>query len=139
MVREYRKCHTRSTHTIVQNQGHSGVSHPDRGYDLFVTAATGDGVRMWDTRSSGDTCVQRYDSVVSGRHQVGVDLSPCMQYLATGSEDGHVYVYDTRHVRSHVSRVNTGGEVVTDVSFSPGHNQLVAVTLEGILATFTNK
>ena len=137
MVRQYAKCHSRSTHTIVQNE--SGVSQPDRGYDLFLTAATGDGVRMWDVRSNRDTCVQKYDTCSGGRHQVGVALSPCMQHVATGSEDGHVYVYDTRQVRGHVARLNTTGEIVTDVSYSPGQHQLVAVTLEGILASFSTK
>ena len=43
-------------------QGSSAVSHPETGYDLFITAALSDGVRMWDLRSSGQECVQKYDS-----------------------------------------------------------------------------
>ena len=32
-----------------------------------------------------------------------------MRYLATGAEDGHVYVYDTRHVTSFLHKLDTCG------------------------------
>ena len=32
-----------------------------------------------------------------------------MRYLATGAEDGHVYVYDTRHVTSVLYKLDTCG------------------------------
>ena len=61
-----------------------------------------------------------------------------MRYLATGAEDGHVYVYDTRHVTSPLRRLDTcGPEVITDVAWSPGCGQLVAASLEGVLTTFS--
>ena len=45
------------------------MSHPEAGYDLFVTAALGDGARMWDLRSPGTECVQKYDSPGSVTHR----------------------------------------------------------------------
>ena len=96
IVRKINQCHSRSTHTIVQNEGSNLYCHSDRGYDLFITSAVCDGAKLWDIRTQNDMCVQKFDSKVSNRHQVGVSLSPCLQYVATGAEDGHVYVYDTR-------------------------------------------
>ena len=72
------------------------------------------------------------------RHQCRPGLSPCMRYLATGAEDGHVYIYDTRHVTSWLQRLDTcGPEVITDVAFSPSGGQLVAASLEGIISSFS--
>ena len=46
-----------SEHSISTNergplwtQGSPRLSHPDRGYDLFLTAALGDGASLWDLR-----------------------------------------------------------------------------------------
>ena len=33
------------------------ISHPDRGYDMFVTSAVSDGAKMCDVRSNKDECV----------------------------------------------------------------------------------
>ena len=72
------------------------------------------------------------------RHQCRPALSPCMRHLVTGAEDGHVYVYDTRHVTSWLRRLDTcGPEVITDVAFSPNGGQLVAASLEGIISSFS--
>ena len=136
-MRQFARCHSRSTHTIVQNEGTPGIGHPDRGYDLFVTSAVSDGIKMWDVRSQGDECVQKYDSHIHTRHQCGTSLSPCMRYLATGGEDGHVYVYDTRHVRGYLQKLHCAGEVITDVAFSPGVCQIVATSLEGYVTSFS--
>ena len=61
-------------HTIIQAVASAGLSHPDRGYDLFVTAALSDGAKLWDLRQAGDVPVQKFDSSVSGRHLCGVAL-----------------------------------------------------------------
>ena len=61
-------------HTIIQAEASAGLSHPDRGYDLFVTAAVSDGAKLWDLRQAGDVPVQKFDSSVSGRHVCGVAL-----------------------------------------------------------------
>ena len=50
VVRSLASCHARPVHTIIQNQGSLSLSHPDRGYDLFLTAALSDGAALWDLR-----------------------------------------------------------------------------------------
>ena len=100
VLRSLANCHSRPVYSILQNQGSPRLSHPDRGYDLFLTAALGDGASLWDLRRAGSVCVQKFDSVVAGRHQCGLALSPCMRFLAAGGEDGHLTIYDTRQVCS---------------------------------------
>lgn len=71
-------------------------------YNLFLTGALSDGVKLWDLRqvtSDRDSnCVQRFDWPGSdgGRLAPGFDLSPCLKYLAVAAEDGFCYIFDTR-------------------------------------------
>lgn len=64
------------------------VSHPPSAYDLFLTAAMTDGIKLWDLRTN--RCVRRYDGHVNRSHPVGVALSPCARFIASGSEDRSV-------------------------------------------------
>ena len=64
------------------------VSHPASAYDLFLTAAMADGIKLWDLRTN--RCVRRYDGHVNRSHPVGVALSPCARFIASGSEDRSV-------------------------------------------------
>jgi WD40 repeat protein len=63
-------------------------------YNLFATSAVADGVALWDLRADG--CVRRYNGHISRAHPVGMAISPCGRFLATGSEDRCCYVYDMR-------------------------------------------
>ena len=87
-------------------------------------------------RRGGDVCVQKFDSVVAGRHQTGLALSPCMRYLAAGAEDGQLTLYDTRQVRGPLARLNTNTDIITSLAFSPSHPAIVSASLDGTLATF---
>ena len=64
------------------------VSHPPSAYDLFLTAAVSDGIKLWDLRTN--RCVRRYDGHVNRSQPVGVAISPCARFIATGSEDRSV-------------------------------------------------
>ena len=139
VVREFPRCHARAPHSILQNEG-GGVAHPEAGYDLFLTAASGDGLKLWDLRAPGGGAVQRFDTVApSSRHASRPALSPCMRHVAAGAEDGHVYVWDTRQLRGHLRRLDTRAQVVTAVSFGPARGHLVAASLEGLVTSFTSE
>ena len=64
------------------------VSHPPSTYDLFLTAAVADGIKLWDLRTN--RCVRRYDGHVNRSQPVGVAFSPCARFIAAGSEDRSV-------------------------------------------------
>ena len=135
VVRTLPRCHPRTTHRICLSEGSPGVSHPERGYDLFVTAALGDGAKLWDLRETD--CVQKFDSVRNVKHQCGVALSPCLRFLAAAGEDGSVTVFDTRRVAGPLARIVTGSQVVSDVVFSPRQPLLLAAGLDGAVMSYT--
>ena len=76
---------------LFTTQGSMFVSHPPSAYDLFLTAAVADGIKLWDLRTN--RCVRRYDGHVNRSQPVGLDISPCARYIATGSEDRSVSRY----------------------------------------------
>lgn len=124
-------------------------------YNIFLTGALGDGVKLWDMRtfaSGGGSAVQRFDWPGSrgGRFQPGFDLSPCLKYVAVGAEDGHVYIFDTRKFAgAHIGKIPAVPEdsmsmaksPITDVAFRPKARsslklQLIAASLDGYLFEF---
>jgi WD40 repeat protein len=64
---------------------------------------------------------------------IGLAFSPCMRYLATGSEDKAAYIYDLRSC-SMLGRLRPPGhhaEVVTDVAFHPWRPELFVSCMDG--------
>ena len=133
----------------------SSVTVANSLYNIFLTSALGDGVKLWDMRtfaSGGGGAVQRFDWPGSrgGRFQPGFDLSPCLKYVAVGAEDGHVYIFDTRKFAgAHVGKIPAVPEdsmsmaksPITDVAFRPKTRssmklQLIAASLDGYLFEF---
>ena len=133
----------------------SSVTEANSLYNIFLTGALGDGVKLWDMRTFASGCggaVQRFDWPGSrgGRFQPGFDLSPCLKYVAVGGEDGHVYIFDTRKFAgAHVAKIpavpddsmSMAKSPITDVAFRPKTRssmklQLIAASLDGYLFEF---
>ncbi|XP_064622428.1 WD repeat-containing protein 27-like [Lineus longissimus] len=135
-VRVVADAHTRPVHTICLNEGSSFVSHPPSAYDLYVTAAAGDCIKMWDLRTN--RCVQRYEGHQDRVHPCGVAISPCSRFIATGAEDRSAYIYDVR-AGTYLHKLTGHTDVVTDVAFHPVYAQLVTTTLDGKIRLFKEK
>ncbi|XP_076099773.1 WD repeat-containing protein 27-like isoform X1 [Mytilus galloprovincialis] len=135
-VRIMADVHTRPAHVICQNKGSTFVSHPSSAYDLFVTAAAGDCIKLWDLRA--DRCVRRYEGHQNRAYTCGLDLSPCGRYLATGSEDKTAYIFDLR-AGTYCSKLGGHNDTVSDVAFHPLYPQLVTATLDGKLRLYKDK
>ena len=61
---------------------------------VFATAATDGVVALWDLRKDG--AAARFTSHANKRDPIRCAFSPCMRFLACGSEDKCAYVYDVR-------------------------------------------
>nr|XP_022329336.1 WD repeat-containing protein 27-like [Crassostrea virginica] len=128
--------HTRPVHCIKQHEGSKFVSHPRDAYDLFLTSAAGDCIKLWDLRAN--RCVRRYEGHLNRSFPCGVDLSPCGKYVVTGAEDKCVYVYDIRG-GTYCSKLTGFTDTVSAVAFHPLHSQLMTASLDGKLKLFTDK
>ena len=128
--------HDRPVHTIAFPSATRYASHPPAVHDTFVTASTDGDVKVWDlrTRAAAATLCGH----VNRAHRVGVAFSPCMRYIACGSEDKQAYLYDIRG-GARISTLQGHKDVVSGIAFNPLHPQIVTASLDGHLRTFIDK
>uniref|UniRef100_A0A8C3SY48 WD repeat-containing protein 27 n=1 Tax=Chelydra serpentina TaxID=8475 RepID=A0A8C3SY48_CHESE len=114
--------HSRSVHQICQNKGSAFSTQPLEAYNLFMTTATGDGIKLWDLRTL--RCERRFEGHINRCHPCGIAVTPCGQFIACGSEDKSAYIYEMRSSTfSHKLAGHT--ESVINVAFSPSSPQKI--------------
>jgi WD40 repeat protein len=107
--------------------------------DVFGTATTeNDGtIRLFDLRAG--TCVRQFSgSHINCVHTCGIAFSPNCYYVAAGSEDRAVVLYDVRMEREACVKLRGFKDTVTTAAFSPTTGALVAGALDGSILTFTS-
>ncbi|XP_061083570.1 WD repeat-containing protein 27 [Conger conger] len=125
--------HTRAVHHITQNQGSVFSTQAPDLYNLFLTGAVTDGLKLWDLRTL--RCVRRYEGHANRCHPCGAAFSPCGRYIATGSEDNCAYVYDIRSC-TYLHKLQRHSDPVLTVAFNPAKPELMTGTLDGKLQLF---
>ncbi|TYZ68738.1 hypothetical protein PybrP1_009322 [[Pythium] brassicae (nom. inval.)] len=120
--------HTRAAHSLALPRASCYTSHPPNFYDLLLSSAAASATHLWDIRA--DNCVMRFSEHVNRVHALAVAFSPCMRFVATGSEDRMAYVYDIRTGRC-LKRLGGHTDVVTGVAFNPLYPQLATASYDG--------
>ncbi|XP_041535974.1 WD repeat-containing protein 27 [Microtus oregoni] len=113
--------HSRPAHQICQNKGSSFAAQQSLAYNLFLTTAVGDGVRLWDLRTL--RCVRCFEGHPHRCYPCGVAFSPCGRLVGCGAEDRHAYVYEMGS-SSFLYRLAGHTDTVTEVAFNPAAPQL---------------
>ncbi|XP_029643507.2 WD repeat-containing protein 27-like [Octopus sinensis] len=126
--------HPTVPYCLAMNSGSSYLSLPPNAYDLVLSAALTDSVKLWDLRSG--QCVRKLEQHCNRAYTCRAVFSPCGQYVLAGSEDYTAYLYDVREGRC-CTRLTRHSDVVTDVAYHPFIPQLTTATLNGQLYTFT--
>ncbi|KAL4699134.1 hypothetical protein H8959_011791 [Pygathrix nigripes] len=127
------EAHSRPVHQICQNKGSSFATQQPQAYNLFLTTAIGDGMRLWDLRTL--RCERHFEGHPSRGYPCGIAFSPCGRFAACGAEDRHAYVYEMgSSTFSH--RLAGHTDTVTGVAFNPSTPQLATATLDGKLQLF---
>eukprot|EP00775_Hariotina_reticulata_P012463 gene12463-12598_t len=130
--------HSRPVTRLVQPGASPFASLPREVNELFASSAPDGLIKLWDVRCGASGCVRSFSGHKCSRSQVplGLALSPCMRFLATGSDDQAAHVFDLRTgTLLHRLRPpsSTCTDVVTDVAFHPGRPQLAAACINGRL------
>jgi WD40 repeat protein len=141
IVRTISDAHPKAPHTIALPNVSCYVSHPSNFYDLLLSSAVANGsmggsIHLWDVRA--DNCMMRFGEHVNRVHPLGMSFSPCMRYIATGSEDRAAYIYDIRTGRS-VTKLTGHTDVVTSVAFNPLYPQLATASYDGTIRFYSHK
>ncbi|XP_062320459.1 WD repeat-containing protein 27 [Osmerus eperlanus] len=127
------EAHSRAAHHITQNQGSMFSCQTPDSYNLFLTSAVTDGLKLWDLRSL--RCVRRYGNHLNRCHLCTCAFSPCGRFICSGSEDGCAYVYDLRH-SAYLHKLHKQSDVVLTATFNPATPELLTGTLDGWLGVF---
>ncbi|POM78598.1 G-protein beta WD-40 repeats containing protein [Phytophthora palmivora] len=135
-VRVVRDAHGRAAQTVALPRPTCYASHPSNFYDLLLSSAPDSTIHLWDIRA--DNCVMRFCEHVNRVHTLGVAFSPCMRYVATGSEDRAAYIYDIRTGRR-LTKLKGHSDVVTSVAFSPLHPQLATASCDGTVRFYSSE
>ncbi|XP_038593964.1 WD repeat-containing protein 27 [Micropterus salmoides] len=125
--------HSRVVHCITQNKGSIFSTQAPDSYNLFLTSAVTDGVKIWDLRTL--RCVRRYENHLNRCHPCSSAISPCGRFIASGSEDNCAYVYDIRS-SSYLYKLQKHSDTVLSVAFNPATPELLTGTLDGNLRQF---
>nr|XP_054970340.1 WD repeat-containing protein 27 isoform X4 [Pan paniscus] len=114
------EAHSRPVHQICQNKGSSFTTQQPQAYNLFLTTAVGDGMRLWDLRTL--RCERHFEGHPTRGYPCGIAFSPCGRFAACGAEDRHAYVYEMgSSTFSH--RLAGHTDTVTGVAFNPSAPQ----------------
>ena len=103
-LRTFSDAHARPIHSLSVPNSSQFVASPSLApshLDVFASAATDNTVSLWDLRA-GAAKIASFMDHVNRREKIGVAFSPCVRFLAVGSEDGAAYVYDLRKGREMV-------------------------------------
>ncbi|MBZ3873617.1 WD repeat-containing protein 27 [Sciurus carolinensis] len=101
--------------------GSSFTAQQSQAYNLFLTTAIGDGVRLWDLRTL--RCERSFEGHPNRSYPCGIAFSPCGRFVACGAEDRHAYVYDLGcSTFSH--RLAGHADTVSGVAFNPASPQV---------------
>nr|XP_046258175.1 WD repeat-containing protein 27 isoform X2 [Scatophagus argus] len=114
--------HSRAVHGITQNKGSMFSTQAPDSYNLFLTTAVTDGVKIWDLRTL--RCVRRYANHLNRCHPCSSAISPCGRFIASGSEDNCAYVYDIRS-SSYLHKLQKHSDTVLSVTFNPAKPEVV--------------
>ncbi|XRA98618.1 WD repeat domain-containing protein [Pycnococcus provasolii] len=152
VVRRILDAHDRAPHCVsLAADACGGVAHPSGAYELFATSSSAGGpadqisggiVKLWDLRARG--CCRTLSSHSAGSTSGGAGLagpacafSPCLRYLAVGSDDRAAYVYDIG-TGAVVERLRGGHSgAVSGVAWHPSVPRLATCGYDGHVRLWT--
>ena len=136
LIKEIEQAHGRSVHSVILPTLSDYTSLPTNIYDVFASSATDGKAKLWDLRASCQ-CVRTFQEHANRVHKTGIAFSPCMRYIACGSEDKCTYVYDIRNGQV-LDKLRGGhNDSVTCCMFNPRYPQMVSGSIDG-KCTFYN-
>jgi WD40 repeat protein len=102
-------------------------------YNFFSTSSIDNVIAIYDLRQAQS--ISKFTSHVNKRENVKHAFSPCLRYLATGSEDKTARIFDLRK-NTELCKLSGHKDVVSGVSFNPLFSQLATCSYDGTVKFF---
>ncbi|KAJ3194970.1 WD repeat-containing protein 27 [Irineochytrium annulatum] len=128
VVRKTETTHSRAIHAIALADYKEDILGLNP--HLYATAAITDCIKLWDLRYSAGA-VSTFAGHINRYAQIGCSLSPCGRYVATGSENKQVYLFDTRKPNVPMKIAVGSADVVNWVDFHPRKPLIAAACQDG--------
>ncbi|GAB1606184.1 WD repeat-containing protein 27-like [Argonauta hians] len=127
--------HPTVPYCLAMNSGSSYLSLPPNAYDLVLTAALKDPVKLWDIRSG--KCVRKFEQHCNRAYTCRATFSPCGRYVLAGSEECTAYLYNIGEGVCY-TKLKRHYDIVTDIAYNPFLPRLSTSTLNGHVYSFSS-
>lgn len=136
LAQTFADVHPRPPHTVAIPEASTHASLPAAAHDTMLTSALDGAIHVWDLRAGGGAGASaRLTGHANRSYRVRAAFSPCMRWIASGSEDKCAYLYDLRRTTL-CSRLRGAADAVSDVAFSPTSPLLAAASLDGCVRLY---
>lgn len=135
MARVAESPHDKSIHHISLPSPSVHVPYGPDQYNIFSTGACDNVIHLWDLRTP--RTIARFSHHINTREPIVHQISPCLRYVATGSEDRSIRLFDIR-TGNELKKLTGFKDVVSCVAFNPLFSQLAGASYDGSVLFFTD-
>lgn len=138
-ARESSEAHPRPPHCATMFGAGGSCPQPKEASELFATASSGlEGsgvVNLWDARQPEPA--RAFVGHPARLGASGLAFSPCLRFLATGSDDRTAWIFDLRQGSLLARARGSHSEPISSVDFHPSRPLLATGSLDGSVRTFS--
>lgn len=125
--------HRKMIHTLRFFHSSDYTEGSSESCNLFLTCSSDNYLRLFDLRVATDPVL--YLGHKNTALELGASFSPCLQYVASGSEDRSAYIWDLRTCKV-LSRLKGFRDATNDVTWNPAFQQVCVAGNDGRLRFF---
>ena len=125
--------HRKMIHTLRFFHSSDYTEGSSESCNLFLTCSSDNYLRLFDLRVATEPVL--YLGHKNTALELGASFSPCLQYVASGSEDRSAYIWDLRTSKV-LSRLKGFRDATNDVTWNPAFQQVCVAGNDGRLRFF---